>query len=94
MYAEAVGFDSLGVGGAHGDATRKLLGSIARIMSPAYGGVFYGVTPNPSWPTVEASSTIYHDGILDSSRGVPTAAKNPPRAWGALACVYLGHPAS
>lgn len=31
---------------------------------------------------------------IDLSNAVPTAAKNQPRAWGALACVYLGQPAS
>ena len=29
-----------------------------------------------------------------ASRQVPTTAKVQPRAWGALACVYLGTPAS
>lgn len=30
---------------------------------------------------------------IDPSRVVPTGAVNAPRSWGALACVYLGHPA-
>lgn len=29
---------------------------------------------------------------FDASRVVPTAPVNRPRAWGALACVYLGAP--
>jgi hypothetical protein len=32
--------------------------------------------------------------LFDSNRVVPSAAKNQPRAWGSLACVYLGLPAS
>lgn len=32
--------------------------------------------------------------FLDLSRVAPTAAKNQPRAWGALACCYLGQRAS
>ena len=31
---------------------------------------------------------------VDTSRVVPTAPVNRPRGWGALACVYLGAPAS
>lgn len=31
---------------------------------------------------------------IDLARVVPTGAANKPRAWGALACAYLGTPAS
>lgn len=32
--------------------------------------------------------------LLNSGRTTPVSAKNQPRAWGALACAYLGQPAS
>ena len=32
------------------------------------------------------------DWMIDASWAVPTAAKNQPRAWGSLACVYLSAP--
>ena len=31
---------------------------------------------------------------FDNGRVVPTGATNLPRSWGALASVYLGHPAT
>lgn len=37
----------------------------------------------------------YTRGIgVDLSRGMPTGATFAPRSWGALACVYLGQPAT
>ena len=30
---------------------------------------------------------------IDNARVVPVGAANKPRAWGALACAYLGQPA-
>lgn len=33
-------------------------------------------------------------GSFSAARVVPTGAANKPRAWGALACAYLGQPAS
>ena len=95
MYAEASGFDSLGVGGVHGDAIRNITG---RAWMGAYG--------NPSNSTgalfSELSGTVKgYDGTtnagymnLDVSKVVPTGNKVAPRAWGALACAYLGQPAS
>lgn len=45
------------------------------------------------WATsaVGARNNYIHIAF-DASRVVPTANKNQPRAWGALACVYLGAP--
>lgn len=107
MYAEAAGFDSLGVGGVHGDGSRLLQG-----MWVGYGGAGY-----PQWIQSDASvsgaltySSIGTGGavvngsssassgqklglLLNSGRTTPVSAKNQPRAWGALACAYLGQPA-
>ena len=94
MYAEAAGFDSLGVGGIHGDGGRNVtarfggtdfqegvLGAVDVEKSELGGGV-----------TAAAQNALQL--ALDLSRVVPTAAKNQPRAWGALACCYLGQRAS
>ena len=38
--------------------------------------------------------TMYANIEFDSAPYTPTATANKPRAWGALACAYLGTPAS
>ena len=98
MYAEAAGFDSLGVGGAHGDAVRNITGRITPHNNSAYLGQGMGYIEGEAIRTVPANSTTTQptggNWGLDASRVVPVAAKNQVRAWGALACVYLGQPAS
>ncbi len=100
MYAEAAGYDALGVGGVHGDAIRQIPGVTAAI--PIYGS---GAVENnnaflndPVERTIGAPASGSGYRIIRNrlivSRVAPTAAKNQPRAWGALACVYLGQPAS
>ena len=97
MYAEAAGFDSLGVGGAHGDGIRNITGSIGGViiynLHQVTGALYIGsnalnqISQNGN---TQGGTTIY----TDAGRVVPVANKNQPRAWGALACVYLGPPAS
>ncbi len=87
MYAEAVGFDALGVGGVHGDGIRNITGYIGTTVISYPNGAFY----RPGEGQGTGTSGAYgYDVSMDASRVVPTAAKNQPRAWGALACVYLG----
>ena len=102
MYAEAAGFDSLGVGGAQGDAIRNFASALVlsdRIYASTDGatttGALYMSNIRSSRPFPRDGSASYSGGdlSLDPSRKVPTAAKNQPRAWGALACCYLGQPA-
>lgn len=100
MYAEAAGFDSLGVGGTHGDAVRNITGG-------HYLGGAIASTPDSSAGAFVVASLVLNQAYyaagaswggafvsFNSSLVVPTAAKNAPRAWGALPCVYLGQPAS
>ena len=98
MYAEAAGFDALGVGGAHGDAVRNITGRITPHNNSAYLGQGMGYIEGEAIRTVPANSTTTQptggNWGLDASRVVPVAAKNQPRAWGALPCVYLGQAAS
>ena len=98
MYPEAAGFDSLDVGGSHLDAQRQLFGefgltNLIGIMTNATGctGPFTtGSAPRSIGITAVTGSA--YPVRFDSSRVAPSAAKNQPRAWGALACVYLGAP--
>lgn len=85
---------SLGVGDVQGDATRRLSGSIGETsdMSQGYSGSFYksrGVAG-----VLYAGGNGWYKTTLNFSSAyeVPTAAKNQPRSWGALACCYLGVP--
>lgn len=92
MYAEAAGFDTLTVGGVHGDGIPRLSGLTNTHPQPGdYLGVFHSVTAlSYSWiGNYEQHQTNLE---FDSSRVAPTANKVQPRAWGALACVYLGMP--
>lgn len=90
MYVEAAGFDSLGVGGVHGDGIRAITGTLCTFGANITGtGVFksgavYTSVPygSPSGSSTEVS--------LDISQQMPLASQNQPKAWGALACVYLG----
>ena len=103
MYAEAAGYDSLGVGGAHGDAVRNFkqpagsrnyggypiqsYGNIVDLKDgPFYEGAYW------SKHNVVATTGEVRTMLFDPARVIPIAAKNQPRAWGALACVYLGAP--
>lgn len=99
MYAEASGLDGLDAGGVHGDGSRPITGSFFAVYggSPddsAGSGCFSTQTMSEEGqPSTNAGShnLVY---TFQSSRVVPTAAQNQPRAWGALACCYLGQRAS
>lgn len=99
MYAEAAGFDGLDVGGVHGDGSRPITGSFFAVYGggpddSAGSGCFSTQTMSEEGqPSSNAGShnLVY---TFQSSRVVSTTAKTQPRAWGALACCYLGQPAS
>ena len=98
MYAEAAGFDSLGVGGVHGDMIRNISGSFVGYdfggdSGGSWGGAFTrtgmaGSSAGGGSSQGEASTSF------SPSRVVPTGNANKPRGWGALACCYLGTPAA
>ena len=106
MYAEAAGFDSLGVGGTHGDAGREIaaamhLGSMINAIASGVvtiggTGALYGEpTQNASYLALGSGSAIASNkAFFSAARVIPVANKIQPRAWGSLACVYLGAPAS
>lgn len=94
MYIEAAGFDSLGVGGTHLDGVREVIGvTDGFLTNGAYSsGAFYTITRASAVVNNSGGTYTTTSAALKLSRVVPTAAKNQPRAWGALACVYLGQP--
>ena len=98
MFIGAAGFDSLGVGGVHGDATRPVTGYFDMYpntaLTPDTGGVCSYVASTKTGVTSGASAYKAMRIQIDSRNVVPVANANKPRAWGALACVYLGQPAS
>ena len=96
MFAEASGFDGLTPGAVHGDAIRNLLGWInleTRVFGSAGTNVLFPSDGGSYWEGTQHGGQ--NDGIsLNAARQVPTANKNQPRAWGALACCYLGQPSA
>jgi hypothetical protein len=88
------------VGGVHLDAIREIRGrtSGSRLIPGVTEYAFYGGGKNEDSKilvTFSASNPYYSENLnMMASRVVPTANKVQPRAWGALACVYLGKPAS
>lgn len=60
----------------------------------AFGGS--SVASGPRYLVSNGSGTQFWMAVADinTSRVVPTGAANKPRAWGALACAYLGAPAA
>lgn len=99
MHIEAAGFDSLGVGGVQGDTMRRIYGA-AGFSTPStwsyrnlrgaitsvadgYGNVI------PDYNAGGGQTSF----VVDSERVAPTSNATKPRAWGALACAYLGQPA-
>ena len=105
MYAEASG-DFLSAGGVHGDAGRELWADIA--IGPRFSASQSGATviDGSGMAKVYAAGTgtyfasgstngaTAHVMELRASFIAPTAAQNQPRAWGVLACCYLGQRAS
>ena len=93
------------MGDAHGDQTRNIKGEWRGILGRGIlmqgfsGEVFSG--PYTAGSAVYDGNIAYNSGsgsskalAFDSGRAVPTGSANAPRRWGALACAYLGIPAS
>ncbi len=104
MYEEAYGFNSLEVGGVHGDGVRNTQGlaGFTVYMSATLGvasgfssasGVFraMGQTTNLSYVATQSGYQQTNRFVdFDMSRVTPVSNVVAPRAWGALVCVYLG----
>lgn len=99
MTPEQVGFsDSLGVGGVQGDAERNKTGYFSMDslfqFNAAYNVFKLGAGGTTGASATQYGRTMYANIEFDASYSVPIAAKNQFRAWGSLACVYLGLPQS
>lgn len=94
MFQSSTGA-SLGVGDAQGDHARLLSGKLGVTIGNSGTDVTGMVYTGSYWATVQAGSTgpgYYR--MYDTSRVMPTGPAFAPRRWGALACAYLGKPAS
>lgn len=93
MYAEATGFDSLGVGDVQGDQGREATGNMyaSNINTTSTTGVFEVNTG--LLRRADGTSNLYGTKIR-LSRVMPVGSAFAPRRWGALACAYLGTPTS
>lgn len=97
LLREMAGFDSLGVGGVHLDMARNITGWVGALAqgvgaSGSFGGALYMSTGGGGAAAGGSGVYAVRSCYFDSSRVVPVGAVNKPRAWGALACCYLGTP--
>jgi len=102
MYPEAANFDGLGVGDTHPDAIVNISGGASLNNSLAanavgswqtYGAFLKDGSNNPSMVGTSGSLSGARAAFyFSAAQQVRTANKVAPRAWGALACVYLGQP--
>ncbi|WP_394026560.1 hypothetical protein [Desulfovibrio falkowii] len=96
MFQAAAG-PSLGVGGVDGDQGRNANGSALVVTGTGASGS--GALYHPGGPseflTGQGSNNARFSSLsIDLSRVVPIGPTFAPRRWGALACAYLGQPAS
>lgn len=77
-----------------GDRTRPVEGSFTQgrgvFASPT--GAFSGTADTATNTGGGEREAGYRPVYFKSGNVVPTDAVNLPRSWGALVCVYLGHP--
>lgn len=82
------------MGGTHGDMSRAVTGGTDGFL--ANGATAWGTFTSVRMPAALVSQTsgtyTTTRAEIDSGRVTPVGAANKPRAWGALACVYLGAP--
>ena len=97
MFRSSTGA-SLGVGGVHGDKIRNIIavhpGDSRDGFGALSGAVYSSYNPYLVSNTSGGSQFWMYPTSFDVSRIVPVGNANKPRAWGALACAYLGTPAS
>jgi len=95
MFRSSTGA-SLGVGGTHIDIIRNIVGNapyVAYTTASTPTGALRKHGDTSAF--VSGSGSTAPIGLsFDASRVVPVGNANKPRAWGALACCYLGTPAS
>lgn len=68
-------------------------GNLGTMLVGSYASGAFGPGRQVPYHYTNAESAGYAI-VINANRVVPTGAANKPRAWGALACAYLGTPAS
>lgn len=85
------------MGEGRGDIIRDIIGSFSladhMIIGPTTTGAF-SVSGAAGGAPIGNSGSAYAQLLMAASDVVPTGPTNAPRRWGALACAYLGRPAS
>ncbi len=77
------------MGGVDGDVIRDITGQLVT-EAAGLGGAFVAGSNATGAPSTGTDAKV----SFIASRVVPTGPVNAPRRWGALACAYLGQPAS
>ena len=95
MYKEAAGYDGLGVAGVAGEQMRQVAGD-ARGLEGGTAGAFDQPEQEPWFRFFSNASgdVAVKYFRMRASLVAPIGPAFAPRRWGALACVYLGLPAS
>ena len=97
MFRGAAG-PALGVGGVQGDQARSVTGYFSLdslFQFNLSGGAFKLVTGGTTGASAtQYGRTMYSNLEMSTARVGPTGPTNAPRRWGALACCWLGQPAS
>lgn len=81
------------MGGVDGDRVRPIPGSVGTTWGGVATGAFAGPVVGYDNNTGTGNGTL-RDVSMHIDNVVPTGPANAPRRWGALACAYLGQPAS
>ncbi len=86
------------MGDVHGDAVRDALGTLLRVggghNSVVSGDGVFAVSGSGGQAVNAGGQGNLSTVVFALSRVQPTGPANAPRRWGALACCYLGTPAS
>ena len=93
MYMEAAGLDGLTVGGVHADKVRNASGSVGSSGACVFQnatGIIYSSGSKCSHIQYNSGGSAYPVIGIQLSRQIPTGSQTKPRAFGAIACVYLG----
>lgn len=86
------------MGGAQGDQAQRSMGYFSLdslFQFNLSGGMAKLVTGGTTGASAtQYGRTMYSNVEIDTARVGPTGSANAPKRWGALACAYLGTPAS
>ena len=84
------------MGGVHGDGIREIGARLYNaLLDSGTGSGAFKVSPDAvGYGGGVTDTKAKRQALFSASMVVPVSQVNRPRAWGALACVYLGQPSS